>query len=159
MTLTPDLHARLKRLAQIAQKAAIHLQASDRALFEEPMTPGRAEYMGSDTEHSDRLEAFVSRFSRLQDMLGDKLLPHLLAALGETPRSSLDNLDRAERLGWINSSATWFRIRALRNLMVHDYIDDPRVLADALNSAHDFIPFLLSTARAMHGELEHRGWL
>lgn len=44
--------------------------------------------------------SYVSRFARLQDTLGDKLLPQLLRALGEKTASTLDNLNVAERLGY-----------------------------------------------------------
>ena len=50
------------------------------------------------------MEAFVGRFGRLQDTLGDKLLPAYLAAEGEFPGTALDNLDRAERLGLLPSA-------------------------------------------------------
>lgn len=45
----------------------------------------------------------MGRFGRLQDTLGDKLLPLLLSLLGEKVSSAIDNLDRAERLGFIES--------------------------------------------------------
>lgn len=40
-------------------------------------------------------------FWRLQDTIGDKLIPALLRALGEPQGAVIDNLDRAERLGWL----------------------------------------------------------
>ncbi len=49
----------------------------------------------------------VGRFGRLHDTVGDKLLPALLPALGETPGPAIDNLDRAERLGWVDFADTW----------------------------------------------------
>jgi hypothetical protein len=53
--------------------------------------------MDSDEDLAERVEAFVSRFGRLQDTLGDKLLPNLLVFVGERPATVIDNLDRAER--------------------------------------------------------------
>lgn len=49
----------------------------------------------------------MGRFGRLQDTVGDKLLPLLLAALGEKPSAAIDNLDRAERLGLLKSADEW----------------------------------------------------
>jgi len=60
---------------------------------------------------SEKLEAFTSRFSRLQDTLGDKLIPQLLLALGEPQSAVMDNLDKAERLGWIENADEWRAIR------------------------------------------------
>jgi len=45
-------------------------------------------------EQGEMLDAFVSRFSRLQDTLGDKLLPALLRASLERTGSQLDSLLR-----------------------------------------------------------------
>ena len=56
---------------------------------------------------SERLDAFVARFARLQDSLGDKLLPALLRALAEPVGAALDNLNVGERLGWFDSVEQW----------------------------------------------------
>jgi hypothetical protein len=61
------------------------------------------------------VEAFISRFGRLQDTLGDKLLPNLPAFVGERTATVVDNLDCAERLDWIKSSDSWLETRKLRN--------------------------------------------
>jgi class 3 adenylate cyclase len=50
------------------------------------------------------LAAFVSRFGRLQDTVGDKLLPALLSALAEPVGPAIDNLDKAEKLGLLESA-------------------------------------------------------
>jgi len=100
----------------------------------------------------------VGRFGRLQDTLGDKLLPLLLTALGEKPAAAIDNLDRAERLGWIDSVDTWLTVRKLRNQMVQEYVGDPSVLTSALQSAHHQVPTLVQVAEALVAEIERRGW-
>lgn len=89
---------------------------------------------------AERVEAFVGRFSRLQDSLGDKLLPLLLNCLAERIGAVLDNLDRAEKLGLVPSAEDWMTMRNLRNQMVHEYIEDPLILANALQSGHNFVP-------------------
>ncbi len=65
----------------------------------------------------ERVDAFVARFGRLQDALAGALLPRLLEALLEPVGSVLDNLNRAERLGWIRSASDWAERRLLRNRM------------------------------------------
>ncbi|MGO8755152.1 MAG: hypothetical protein ACLQHK_07975 [Gallionellaceae bacterium] len=47
------------------------------------------ERLKADPEGRDRLEAFVGKFSRMQDPLIDKLLPNYLAAVGKNPALSL----------------------------------------------------------------------
>ena len=73
---------------------------------------------------SGRLDAFVARFARLQDSLGDKLLPALLLALAEPVGAAIDNLNVGERLGWFDSVEQWRSVRALRSQMIHDYVED-----------------------------------
>lgn len=82
------------------------------------------------------MEAFVGRFGRLQDTVGDKLLPLLITALGEKASAAIDNLDRAERLGLLRSADELMAMRNLRNQMVHEYVEDPEVLISALRAGH-----------------------
>jgi hypothetical protein len=150
---------RLQFLARVARKESRHLQTTDQRLFVIDFDAARARSLDSDADLAERVEAFVSRFGRLQDTLGDKLLPALLSALGEKVGAQLDNLDVAERLGYIESSESWFAVRELRNQMVHEYIEDPEILASALRSGHDFVSVLVTVTDTLTGEIERRGWL
>jgi hypothetical protein len=156
--VTPGNLSRLRFLVQVIGKECRHLETTDRRLFGVPMTPERASSLADDPDLAERVEAFVGRFGRLQDTLADKLLPTLFAALGEPAGAQIDNLDRAERLGWIESTDQWMAIRQLRNQMVHEYMEDMMLLASALQSGHDFVATLLRAANAMAGQLTSRGW-
>ena len=158
MNPVPDRLSRLRFLARVVAKECRHLAGTDERLFTEPFTAQRAALLDTDSELAERAEAFVSRFGRLQDTLSDKLLPALLSALGEKPATVIDNLDRAERLGWVASVDAWTALRALRNQMVHEHVENPRVLADALQAAHGFVPALLETVQRMLDEVAQRGW-
>ena len=85
----------------------------------------------------------------LQDNLGDKFLPQLLLALAEKPGAAIDNLDRAERLGWIESVEAWLEIRKLRNQMVHEYIEDLALLTSALQTGHKHVSTLVVAGQKM----------
>jgi hypothetical protein len=98
---------------------------------------------------AERLDAFVGRFGRLQDNLGDKLLPQLLDAMAEKTGAVIENLDRAEKLGWIESADVWLEMRKLRNQMVHEYIEDMNILISALQAGHKFVPVLIRTAQQL----------
>jgi len=89
-------------------------------------------------EGIDRLESFGAKFARLQDTLVDKLLPVLLARLGEHPGAAIDNLNRAERLGLLDDVDQWLGVRRLRNRLVHEYMEDPKDMAMALTEACTF---------------------
>lgn len=103
------------------------------------------EGLENNIEPSEMLDAFVSRFSRLQDTLGDKLLPALLRVSLEPTGSQLDNLLRAEKIGWINSAEEWIEIRSLRNKLVHEYMDSANDLLQALMTALDGVTILINT--------------
>lgn len=151
--------ARLQFLARVVEKETRHLILTNERLFTVPLTTDRVAELDAAPDLAERVDAFVSRFGRLQDSLGDKLLPLLLTALGEKTGAVIDNLDRAERLGLIPSADQWTEIRKLRNQMVHDYVEDPRVLADAMEAAHSFVAVLVDVASRMRCELDRRGWL
>lgn len=158
MTLPASTQARLRFLIRVVTKEARSLETTNKRLFTEPSTTERAASLDADPELAERVDAFVARFGRLQDTLGDKLLPALLAALGERAMPVIDRLDRAERLGLIPSSAQWMEIRQLRNQMIHEYVEDPKVLADALETARSSVAILVAAGDAMVADIERRGW-
>lgn len=158
MTLEEKAVLRVQFLARMVQKECHHLGTTNQRLFAQPFTLARADLLNTDVDLAERVEAFVSRFGRLQDTLGDKLLPLLLTALGEKTSAVIDNLDKAERLGWIHSADQWLTMRTLRNQMVHEYVEDLAVLSNALQTGHGFVAVLMQTADNMLAEIEQRGW-
>jgi hypothetical protein len=158
VTLEPKITLRLKFLARVVRKECQHLTTTDQRLFGRLFTIEQATRLEADHDLAERVEAFVGRFGRLQDTVGDKLLPLLLDALGEKTSAVIDNLDRAERLGLLQSADEWMTIRNLRNQMVHEYVEDPVVLASALQTGHAFVPALIAAANKMINEIERRGW-
>lgn len=158
MTLDNKIALRLQFLARVVRKECRHLETTDRRLFQSPFTLEQAVRLDAEPDLAERVEAFVGRFGRLQDTVGDKLLPLLLNALGEKAGAALDNLDRAERLGWIASVDEWMAMRSLRNQMVHEYVEDLALLVSALESGHGFVLALTGAAGKMLAEIERRGW-
>ena len=150
-------YARLLQLRDTAQREWQHLMQTMDRLFAVPFTPTELQAMCDHIDFAERLDAFVARFGRLQDLLGDKFLPAWLRAMQEAPASALENLDRAEKLGLIRSTDEWVALRKLRNRMVHEYIRNPAALADAVNAAHAAIPMLVMLSEACHAYLQQRG--
>ena len=95
-------------------------------------------------EKSEKIDAFVSRFGRLQDFLGEKLIPVFANLLGENPKSMLDVLSFAEKMEWLEDAEAFISARKLRHLLVHEYMDDPAIFLDALFSAHVASKLLLA---------------
>lgn len=158
MTVEPKSVQRMQFLVRVVHKECKHLATTDQRLFGGLFTIEQATLLEGDPDLAERVEAFVGRFGRLQDTVGDKLLPLLLTALGEKPSAAIDNLDRAERLGLIKSTDDWMTMRNLRNQMVHEYVEDPVVLSSALQTGHAFVPALINAANKMIAEIERRGW-
>jgi uncharacterized protein with HEPN domain len=149
---------RLQFLCRVVQRESRYLQQTTQRLFIDDFTAQAVAQLEADPDRAERVEAFVGRFGRLQDTLGDKLIPAVLAALGERCGPAADNLDRAERLGFVASADEWFAMRGLRNQMVHEYVEDPAVLWDALQAGRRYVPALANTAQALVSEVTRRGW-
>ncbi|QXP88918.1 hypothetical protein KW112_02840 [Methylococcus capsulatus] len=118
---------RLQFLARVVRKECRHLAITDQCLFGNLFTVEQAAHLEEDSDLAERVEDFFGRFGRLQDTLGDKLSPLLLAALGEKTSAVIDNPDRAERSGLLGSADAGLTMGKLRNQMVHEYIEDPAV--------------------------------
>lgn len=129
-------HERLRFLLRVIEKEITHLDYAAQQAFSGGITVERMASLNDDPALALKVEAFVSRFCRLQDTLGDKLLPAVLTALGEPPAAHLINLDKAERFGWLNSAEQWLQLRQLRNQMIHEYIEDIQTFTDAIQIAY-----------------------
>ncbi|WP_019430758.1 hypothetical protein [Limnohabitans sp. Rim47] len=143
--LSPGERQRLSGLLKTAQAELLHLQQTDQRLFGRPFSPEGLVSHLEDIDFSERVDAFVARFGRLQDLLGDKLLPAWLRTMEEGVGAVLENLDRAERLGLIDGADDWLAVRKLRNVMVHEYIDRAETLHMALYAAHAHVGMLAQT--------------
>ena len=151
-----DTRLRLQFLVRVIGKESRYLQQTTNRLFTNTLNAKTLANLDTNIALSEQLDAFASRFGRLQDNIGDKLLPTTLAALGEKTGPVLDNLNKAEKYGWLQSAENWLLARQLRNKMVHEYIEDPAILAEAINSAHSFIPLLISFAEQLTKALSER---
>ncbi len=100
-------------------------------------------------ELAERLEAFTSRYGRMQDTIAEKLLPRWLLALAETPGSQIETLNRAERLGVVSNVEHWLEARKLRNRLVYEYMEEPADFAEDLALAKDYSLMLLETFNRM----------
>ncbi len=72
---------------------------------------------------------------------------------------TIDNLDRAEKLGLLKSADDWLASRKLRNRMVHEYVRDAAELAAALNQGHTQVELLVNFAQAISADCRRRGLL
>lgn len=83
------------------------------------------------------LDQFAYRYTRLQDDIGNRLMPAILKALGEdvAEMPALDRFARLEQLGWLASAEAWNLLRQIRNQFTHDYPDSATERFERLQAA------------------------
>ena len=141
---------RFLSLLEIVRRKGDLLLKTDARLFNVNLDAAWVERLENEEDLAERLDAFISRFGRMQDTLGDKLIPSLLRSLAEKPGSALDNLNKMEKLGLLNSVVEWLDVRNLRNKLVHEYMDDAEEFAMALNQSHAAVALLLAAYNAIN---------
>lgn len=162
MDITKTEQIRFLSLLEIVRREGDLLLKTDARLFKTNLDAAWVKRLENEEDLAERLDAFVSRFGRMQDTLGDKLIPSLLRSLAEKPGSALDNLNRAEKLGLLTSVVEWLDARNLRNKLVHEYMANAEEFAMALNHAHAVVALLADTYNAVnifaHARISAPAW-
>lgn len=93
------------------------------------------------------LDQFSTRFSKLQDVMGEKLFPAVLELTKEQGNlvAFVDKLHRLEKIGAIKSADDWLLLREMRNAFSHEYPDDLALQAAIINKAYQLATDLIST--------------
>ena len=118
----------------LAEKEVAHLAYTHRTLFALPIDLQWVQTLAKREDLAEKIDAFVSRFGRLQDHIGEKLIPRFVALLGSEPKSLLDNLAYAE--GFVGA-------RKLRNLLVHEYMAEAELFLESLQAADEATHILI----------------
>ncbi len=90
-----------------------------------------------DKEKIKTIDAFIFRFIKLQDFMGDKLFKEVLKAVGDYKdnMSLIDILDKLEKLEIIKNADHWINYRAIRNKLTHEYPDNQEEVIEGINLA------------------------
>lgn len=122
------------KFAAALQEAGLHAQVLSEALTqvqdERPFGAPSVRAMAGLVRQ--RLDQTAYRFMKLQDTLGERVLPGLLELADEPLADSAtfqQKLNRLERLEVIDSAADWRRLRTLRDQIAHEYPDAPEIQA------------------------------
>jgi hypothetical protein len=140
----------------VRKEAALLVRTSDR-LFAEDIDLPWVLALAQDDERGERVEAFAARYSRLQDTLGERLFPRLLALVGQEGRTLIDRLNQVERLGLLDDAQAWLAWRNLRNRLVHEYVENPEDFVDALRVGHEYASALRTVVARIEAWLQHLG--
>ncbi len=150
----PDLKRVIQTL-ELLEREIKRLQRTRQKLFSRgPIDAAWVAGISSEPDREDLVESFAAKFNRLQDTLGDKLLPRFFQWQKEKALPFMDNLKRAERLGLIRSMESWLQACNLRNKLVHEYVTDPGEFAQALNLANALIDELLKAKTSVQEIVE-----
>ncbi len=124
------------RLSAALWEADRHTAALDEALRDgAPHAADTLERIEQDRELVRIVDQALFRFGKLQDAMGERLVPATLASLAEPyeDRPMRDRLNRLEKLGYLDAQA-WLRWRAVRNRLAHEYPDAPALRLAALRA-------------------------
>jgi len=87
-------------------------------------------YNTLDTKEQALLDAYLRRFSAMQDFLGSKIFKNVLELAGLESVKMDEILYNCERENIIDNIHIWIELRAIRNNLEHDY---PEELQEALD--------------------------
>jgi hypothetical protein len=76
--------ARIRALIDICALEAGYLQRCDKRLFAAEMDAKVIKILPDNDDLAERVDAFVARFGRFQDTIGDKLIPEFLKLMQKT---------------------------------------------------------------------------
>lgn len=137
------------RLTAALRECALHARILAQALLETRGWLALDATRVATLADADRrvLDQLAYRFGKLQDTLGERVLPALLDVAQEPlpERATFaEKLQRLERLGAIDGAAQWKALREVRNQIAQEYPDAPEVRAAAVNQFLAGIAVLLN---------------
>jgi len=134
----------IRRLVHRVDREIAHLQAVRARLLEgtEQVSADWVRANADDPVFIDRLNSFGMQVGRTAESVTKKLLPHLLEYAGESVGSVIDNLNTADKIGWIDDPAAWTDLDWARNTLVHEYLEDPEFMAAQITTAAPLIDVL-----------------
>jgi hypothetical protein len=123
-------------------ECSLHVEVLADALAEAhkwlPFTAGTVQHITK--EQLRILDQIAYRFTKLQDTMGQKVLPTILDLAQEpiAPDATFaEKLNWLERMGALPSAEEWKKLRVARNAIAHEYPDDRDLRASAINRFFD----------------------
>ena len=153
----PEHSQAMLQSLDLARKEAEHLRYSQSTLFALPIDFAWVQSLASQPVLAEKVEAFVSRFGRLQDHIGGKLLPRYAALVSEPAKTQLDTLAFAERVGLLNNAHAFVAARVLRNALVHEYMNDAQAFLENLLAAKPACEMFFHTIESVALDLRRLG--
>ncbi len=102
------------------------------------------------------IEMLTSRFSKLQDYIGNTLFDVFFEIEGENTQTwtMIDKLNKLEKLGLIDDAHIWRDIRKSRNFLTHEYPNEPEIIAISLNKIYSLVPDLMQIKNSILNKIQ-----
>lgn len=145
----------LDPLATALWEADRHLDVLEHALRDWKQAPAtQLEELEADQDRLRLLDQLLFRFTKLQDAIGQRLVPATLAALSEPFEDwpMIDRLNRLEKLGFLEVDP-WLRWRETRNRLAHEYPEHADTRFAAILGAVDAATELSKSYRVWRAKL------
>lgn len=126
------------KLQQTANIVNLHLQrlnyAKDNLQKFYPLTLSIYESFGN-VEFS-LFDQMIFRFSKMQDVMGQRFFPTLLILLGEdvAEKPFIDVLLLLEKINLLDNHKSWLQLRETRNFVTHEYPFNVEETVEGLNT-------------------------
>jgi hypothetical protein len=101
------------------------------------------------------LDMLSTRFSKLQDVIGEKIFPSILEILEEKTEglSTIDRLNKLEKLRFLDDVDVWRKMRSIRNSISHEYPDQPNVRLTQIEELIEQTKILLKYWEFLKGKI------
>ncbi len=124
-------------IEDILNKIELHQKRAQAAINEIKEWKSLDSAIFKDFEKVKMIDSFIYRFTKIQDLMGNKLFKLFLDLLGEyeDTMSLLDVLDKLEKFGIIDNSDQWMEYRNLRNILTYEYPDCEEEIIEGIQKA------------------------
>ncbi len=134
-----------KRLKYYFNEAKTHIDKIQKAnrVLKEVMPVDITTLENLSEQQQDKLDILVFRFSKLQDLLGDKIFRNILEYSGfNVQQSFVKLLSELEKEGILDLNQ-WIELRNARNKIAHEYPDNKDSLTSSINFIYQHSDYLI----------------
>ncbi len=108
-------------------------------------------------EEQESFDSLTSKFNRSSDIFTQKVLRSAWMLLHEPFEPFIDRMNKAEKMGLIQSADQLIEIRDLRNQIAHEYI--PEAIRELIPEVIELTTHLFGNIRVCQKFIETRNWL